>query len=326
MITPPVPVPASNPDGALAPMPPVAVETPVPAKVARPIPSNAFYNEANRDLPELVRFENVTKTFGSGKDSMTALADVSFVVHDLPNVGELVAIVGPSGCGKSTLLRMIAGLAPHYPPSSGDVLIHGNVITSPSAERGMVDQKYSLLPHLTVVDNIAFGLELRGERASARRALAREWVAKVGLEGSEDKYPHQLSGGMQQRVSIASTLILKPKVLLMDEPFGALDPKVRMQMQWLLVKLWEEQQSTIFIVTHSVEEAVYLGDRVLRMSSKPGRVVESLWLPRPTESPQEMRRRPWFSRVVADLQNRLEIDAPVTGPLPHAEQWSTFSS
>src|SRR5262249_55676001 len=141
----------------------------------------------------------------------------------------------------------------------------------PGSDRGLVDQKYSLLPHLTVVENISFGLMLRGMARAERRAQALEWVKKVGLEGAEDKYPSELSGGMQQRVSIAATLILKPKILLRDEPFGALDPRIRLRMQELLIQLWKEQEGTVFLVTHSVEEAVYLGDRVFLMADRPGR-------------------------------------------------------
>src|SRR5262249_58779820 len=138
---------------------------------------------------------------------------------------------------------------------------------------------YSLLPHLTVVENIAFGLKLRGTSRAERLDRARTWVTKVGLEGAEDKYPSELSGGMQQRVSIAATLILQPRILLMDEPFGALDPKIRLQMQELLIQLWREQEGTVFLVTHSIEEALYLGDRVFRMAAKPGRLVEVLQVP-----------------------------------------------
>jgi NitT/TauT family transport system ATP-binding protein len=272
-------------------------------------------------LPELVRFDRVTKSFGLGAERRVAIQDVSFVVHDLPNVGELVAIVGPSGCGKSTVLRMLAGLRPHFPPTTGAVTVFGKALEQPGADRGMVDQKYSLMPHLTVLENIAFGLKLRGEAAKDRRDRARGWAKKVGLEGAEDKYPSELSGGMQQRVSIAATLILEPKILLMDEPFGALDPKIRMQMQELLVQLWKEQQSTVFIVTHSVEEAVYLGDRVLRMAAKPGRLVEVLQLPRPEISPEAMRKKPWFNELTQELLRRLETDAPSSGELPGLDRW-----
>jgi len=272
-------------------------------------------------LPELVVFDKVTKTFGDGPHAKVAIKDVSFVVEDLPNVGELIAIVGQSGCGKSTVLRIIAGLEPHFPPTSGKVEVFGKTVDKPGADRGMVDQKYSLMPHLTVLDNIAFGLRLRRVPARERRDRAREWAKKVGLEGAEDKYPSELSGGMQQRVSIAATLILAPKILLMDEPFGALDPKTRMQMQELLVQLWKEQQSTVFIVTHSVEEAIYLGDRVLRMAAKPGRLVEMLKLPRPDVPPEVMRKEPWFNVLTQELLRRLETDAPASGELPGIEKW-----
>jgi NitT/TauT family transport system ATP-binding protein len=260
--------------------------------------------------PEVVVFRNVTKRFGEGEQAKVAIQDVSFVIEDLPNIGELITIVGPSGCGKSTVLRIIAGLAPHFPPTSGEVRVFGKPVEHPGSDRGLVDQKYSLLPHLTVLENIAFGLKLRGVARPERQARAREWVQKVGLEGSETKYPSELSGGMQQRVAIAATLILGPKILLMDEPFGALDPRIRLRMQELLLQLWKEQQGTVFLVTHSVEEAVYLGDRVFVMAAKPGRLVEILKVPRPDEPPESARRKPWFINFTQDLLRRLEEDAP----------------
>lgn len=278
------------------------VPTPEPA-VSSPAPVGAA-------LPELVRFNGVTKVFGTGPSAKVAIADVSFVVHDIPAAGEMVTIVGPSGCGKSTLLRILAGLPPHFPPTKGTVTAFGRPIMGPGADRGLVDQKYSLLPHLTVVDNIAFGLMLRGTPRHERRSQALEWVKKVGLEGNEQKYPSELSGGMQQRVAIAATLILHPRILLMDEPFGALDPKIRLHMQELLVQLWREQEATVFFVTHSVEEALYLGDRVYRMSAGPGRLVEEVEAPRPDEPPEIMRKRPWFVEMTHDLLHRLEADLP----------------
>jgi ABC-type nitrate/sulfonate/bicarbonate transport system ATPase subunit len=285
--------------------------------------SNAASAKPAAELPELVSFRNVTKTFGEGEGAKVAIQGVSFAVHDLPQVGELIAIVGPSGCGKSTVLRIIAGLRPHYPPTQGEVLVFGQPVAGPSADRGLVDQKYSLLPHLTVLENIGFGLMLRGVPAKERHERAREWARKVGLEGAEAKYPAELSGGMQQRVAIAATLIIEPKVLLMDEPFGALDPKIRMQMQGLLVELWKEQQSTVFLVTHSVEEAVYLGDRVFRMAAKPGRLVEILEAPRPDEPPEAMRKRPWFTEMTQDLLRRLEEDAAAAGNLEGTRAWKS---
>ncbi len=279
------------------------------------------HTAAPANPPEVVRFNKVTKSFGEGPNARVAIQDVTFVVHDLPSAGELIAIVGPSGCGKSTLLRIIAGLRPHFPATSGDAHVFGKPIERPDADRGMVDQKYSLMPHLTVADNIAFGLKLRGIGGRERCDRAHDWAKKVGLDGAEDKYPSELSGGMQQRVSIAATLILEPKILLMDEPFGALDPKIRMQMQELLVQLWKEQQSTVFLVTHSMDEAIYLGDRVRRWAATPGRLVEELQWPRPDEPPEVMRKRPWFNDLTQDLLQRLETDAPPGGELPGIEKW-----
>jgi NitT/TauT family transport system ATP-binding protein len=260
--------------------------------------------------PDVVVFKNVTKSFGPPHAQKVAIQDVCFVVEDAPNVGELVTIVGPSGCGKSTLLRIIAGLKPHFPPTQGEVRVFAKPVQEPGPDRGLVDQKYSLLPHLTVVENIAFGLKLRGVARGERLDRARTWVKKVGLEGAEDKFPSELSGGMQQRVSIAATLILQPRILLMDEPFGALDPGIRLRMQELLIQLWAEQQATVFLVTHSVEEAVYLGDRVFLMAAKPGRLVEVLKVPRPTEPPEESRRKPWFINFSQALLRRLEDESP----------------
>jgi len=271
---------------------------------------------ATSGLPIVVKFDKVTKVFGQGKQAMTALHDINFVVEDLPDMGEMIAVVGPSGCGKSTLLRIIAGLQPHYPQTTGSIEILGHKGTlEPSSDRGLVDQKYSLFPHLTVRQNIMFGLSLRGESRSTRQDKADLWVKKIGLEGNEDKYPQELSGGMQQRVAIAATLVLGPRILLMDEPFGALDPKIRLNMQELLVQLWQEQQSTVFIVTHSVEEALYLGDRVFRMAARPGRLVEILQAPRPDEPPEVMRQKPWFVDMTRDLLYRLEQDKNAIGEL-----------
>jgi NitT/TauT family transport system ATP-binding protein len=261
--------------------------------------------------PDVVTFKEVSKSFGD----RTAIQGVSFTIEDLPNKGELISIVGPSGCGKSTVLRMMAGLRPHFPATTGETLVAGRPIAGPGADRGLVDQKYSLLPHLTVLDNVAFGLKLRGISRSDRRDRARQWLKKVGLETCEDKYPSELSGGMQQRVSIAATLILGPRILLMDEPFGALDPRIRLRMQELLVQLWTEQEATVFLVTHSVEEAVYLGDRVFRMAANPGRLVEILQVPRPDEPPEALRQKKWFIDLTHELLRRLEQDAPASGEL-----------
>jgi len=296
-----------------------ALPAPAPVKELGYTPTKLISESASVSAektspPDVVVFKNVTKCFGHGPDAKVAIQDISFVVEDAPNVGELITVVGPSGCGKSTVLRIIAGLKPHFPPTSGEVLVLGNPVREAGPDRGLVDQRYSLLPHLNVIDNIAFGLQLRGVPKSERLAKAFEWLKKVGLEGSEKKYPAELSGGMQQRVAIAATLILQPRILLMDEPFGALDPGIRLRMQELLIELWKEQQSTVFLVTHSVEEAVYLGDRVFLMAPKPGRLVEILRVPRPAESPEESRRKPWFINFCQSLLRRLEEEAP-TAPV-----------
>jgi NitT/TauT family transport system ATP-binding protein len=275
-----------------------------------PAPQASLPGPAAATRPDVVSFKNVTKSFGQGPDAKIAIQDVSFTVEDIPSTGELITVVGPSGCGKSTLLRIITGLKPHFPPSSGEALVFGHPVQEPGPDRGLVDQKYSLLPHLNVLNNVAFGLRLRGLTRSKRLDRAQEWVRKVGLDGSEKKFPSELSGGMQQRVAIAATLILQPRILLMDEPFGALDPGIRLRMQELLIQLWKEQQATVFLVTHSVEEAVYLGDRVFLMAAKPGRLVEVLKVPRPEESPEKSRRKPWFINFCQELLRRLEEESP----------------
>ena len=289
------------------PAPDLGLNAPVPGAGVSAAPEAA----KPAKVPDVVVFKGVTKSFGDGHNAKVAIQDISFVVEDLPNVGELITLVGPSGCGKSTLLRIIAGLKPHFPPTRGEVLIFDKPIHEPGPDRGLVDQKYSLLPHLTVKENIAFGLKLRGASRSERLERAQEWVKKVGLEGSEQKFPSELSGGMQQRVAIAATLILQPRILLMDEPFGALDPGIRLRMQELLIELWNEQQATVFLVTHSVEEAVYLGDRVYLMAANPGRLVEIIKVPRPTVPPEETRRQRWFIDFCQTLLHRLEEESGV---------------
>ena len=217
------------------------------------------------ERPHVVEFRHVTKTYNAGQpNEFTAIRDVSFVVADLPNKGEFVCILGPSGCGKSTILRLIAGLEPQHPATSGEVLVFGKPVAGPGADRGMVFQDYTSFDHRSVLGNIAFGLECQGVARRERNELARHWIEQAGLNVATDaeKYPHELSGGMRQRVAIARTLILQPRIILMDEPFGALDPQTRMNMQDLLIRLWREVEATVFFVTHSIEEAVFLGDRV----------------------------------------------------------------
>ena len=260
--------------------------------------------------PNVVEFTNVTKRFGD----VTVIRDVTFCVPDLPGAGEFITILGPSGCGKSTVLRLIAGLAPHHPPTVGTVLVAGKPVERPGPDRSMVFQDYTSFDNRTVEDNVAFGLECRGVAAKERRERAREWIAKVGLDVKRDagKYPAELSGGMRQRVAIARTLILSPRIILMDEPFGALDPTTRLNMQQLLVDLWREAEATVFFVTHAIEEAVFLGDRVYIFSPAPGTILREMAIPPADRPPKEMLRDPAFVERVVEIRDIFDTMAMST--------------
>jgi len=257
--------------------------------------------------PPVVEFRNVGKVYDGAKP-FTAIKNVSFTIEDRPDHGEFVCILGPSGCGKSTVLRMIAGLAPQYPQSSGEVLLFGRQVAPAGADRGMVFQDYTSFDHLHVWENIAFGLECRGMPRPERKALALDWMQKVGLSREKDayKYPHQLSGGMRQRVAIARSLILKPRIMLMDEPFGALDPATRLAMQDLLINLWKEQQSSVFFITHAIDEACFLSDRILIMSPAPGTILREIKIERSGKSASEMQRDPEFQNRVFEVREFME--------------------
>lgn len=262
--------------------------------------------------PHVVQFINVTKTYNGGQpNAYTAIKEVSFVVEDLVGKGEFICVLGPSGCGKSTILRLIAGLEPQHPASSGEVLVMGKPVATPGADRGMVFQDYTSFDHRNVLDNVTFGLECMGAARRQRYELGRKWIERVGLKVDTDqyKYPHELSGGMKQRVAIARTLILKPRIILMDEPFGALDPHTRMNMQDLLLNLWRDVEATVFFVTHSIEEAVFLGDRVYIFSNSPGTILKELQV-EPSDRPsKEMQKDPRFQETVyyiRDLISQLE--------------------
>jgi ABC-type nitrate/sulfonate/bicarbonate transport system ATPase subunit len=259
-------------------------------------------------MPNVVELRGVTKKYNVGtRRETTAIRDVSFAVADLPGKGELIAIMGPSGCGKSTVLKLIAGLPPQHPPTTGEVLVMGEPVTGPGADRGMVFQEYTAFDNRTVVDNIAFGLECRGVGRAERREQALEWVKKVGLDPARDaeKYPTQLSGGMRQRVAIARSLILRPRILLMDEPFGALDPLTRLRMQDLLITLWSEVEATVFFVTHSIEEGVFLGDRVYLFSAAPGTIVEQMEIGRPDKPAIAAQAEPSFAQKVRYVREKV---------------------
>ena len=219
----------------------------------------------NRDIA--VGFFGVKKVFAKGRDRLTVLDRCTLQTPE----NELTCIVGPSGCGKSTLLNLVAGLSP---VDAGRVEFRGRPVTSINKEVGYITQDSNLLPWCTVLENIELPLDIRGVRQTSaeRRALALEWIEQVGLSGFEHHYPHQLSGGMQKRVSIARTLVYDPDVILMDEPFGPLDAITKMQLQNLLLKLWQERRKTIIFVTHDLTEAILLGDRIVIMTKRPGAV------------------------------------------------------
>lgn len=198
-----------------------------------------------------------------------AVRDINLEVQS----GEFLCFVGPSGCGKTTVLRVVAGL---LAPTTGEVRLSGTVIRGPSRERCMVFQEYALFPWYSALDNVAYGLKLMGMPRSERRRIAEELLGRVGLSGYGSRYPAELSGGMRQRVAIARALAVDPKVLLMDEPFGALDAQTRGELQTELLQIWEQSTKTTLFITHSIEEAVYLADRVLVMASNPGRIIREL--------------------------------------------------
>jgi NitT/TauT family transport system ATP-binding protein len=219
--------------------------------------------------------------------------------------GELVVIVGPSGCGKSTLLLAVNGL---LRPERGRVTLDGAAVTGPSAERALVFQEFALLPWRTVLANVELGLELAGHRAGDRRDVARRHLALVGLGDFESFYPHQLSGGMRQRVGLARALAVRPRVLLMDEPFGALDAQTRTLMGAELLRLWEADRKTIVFVTHDLDEAIYLADRVVMLSARPGRVLETVPIELPRPRPLDVRNSAAFGAYRGQLWACLEVE------------------
>jgi NitT/TauT family transport system ATP-binding protein len=212
--------------------------------------------------------QNLTRTFPrENGTTLTAIENLSLTVHDK----EFVCVLGPSGCGKTTLLRMIAGLDT---ASSGEILLDGERISGPNPKVGIVFQEYSLFPWRSVIDNIAFGLEMRGFARTERNRVAEQYLDLVGLTQFRESYPSELSGGMRQRVAVARALALEPVVLLMDEPFGAIDAQTRNMLQHELLGIWEKTKKTIIFITHSVDEAVFLADRIVALTPRPGTICE----------------------------------------------------
>ncbi len=252
-----------------------------------------------KSRPVILDVKGLTKTFGTH----TTLDQISLQVFRR----EFMCVVGPSGCGKSTLSRIIAGL--DY-PTSGEVLLEGKPVREPGSDRGMVFQGYTLFPWLTVKKNVMFGLELGGKSSYESESEARQWIELVGLSKFENSYPHELSGGMKQRVAIARALANKPRILLMDEPFGALDAQTRCKMQNYLLQIWRQVDVTILFVTHDLEEAIYLSDRILVLGTNPSQILEVIEVPvpRPRSSAQ------FLSPEFLATKHRLEelIHGPVS--------------
>jgi NitT/TauT family transport system ATP-binding protein len=237
--------------------------------------------------PVVLSVEHLGRIFEGNDGPVEALKDINFKIHRR----EFICIIGQSGCGKSTLMRILAGLG--Y-PTSGVALLDGEVIDGPSPDRGMVFQQYTLFPWLTVKQNVMFGMKMRGDSSVIAEPMARQWIDLVGLSKFADAYPHELSGGMRQRVAIVRALANKPRILLMDEPFGALDAQTRSQMQEHLLQIWKNVDVTVFFITHDLDEAVYLSDRVLVLSAHPGQVAEFVEVPLPRPRTPEQFLDPYF--------------------------------
>jgi NitT/TauT family transport system ATP-binding protein len=244
---------------------------------------------------KVLQVEHLSKSFDTAQGRTEALRDISFTVHRR----EFICVVGASGCGKSTLVRMLAGLDF---PTEGRMMLDGRPVTGPGHDRGMVFQGYSLFPWLTVLRNVMFGPEMAGKGHDTAQARAREWLALVGLEKFAHSYPHELSGGMRQRVAIARALANEPRILLMDEPFGALDAQTRAHMQSHLLDIWRNIDITVVFITHDLDEAIHLADRILVLKPHPGEVQELIEVPVPR--PREIAQ--WSGPEFRATKARLE--------------------
>ena len=235
-------------------------------------------------------------------DDVEAVRGVEFDIANKPGLGEIIVFLGPSGCGKSTILMAVAGL---LPPTKGEVLVDGEKVTGVGRDRGMVFQAYTSFAWLTVQENVEYGLKLRGVPAKERATQSEKYLEAVGLKDSAKKYPKELSGGMKQRVAIARTLINQPKLLLMDEPFGALDPQTRWGMQGLLIDISRKEDNTILFVTHDVAEAVYLADTVIVLSKRPAQIVQRIEVPHFSERDLSLKSSDPFRDVEKQLLDLL---------------------
>jgi NitT/TauT family transport system ATP-binding protein len=256
--------------------------------------------------PVVLEVKKLTKTFDSPGGPVTALKDIDFRVHQR----EFVCVIGPSGCGKSTLIRILAGLESQC---SGEMLLDGRTVRGPGPDRGMVFQGYTLFPWRTVKKNVMFGLEMAGRSRARAEEEARQWIDLVGLAKFENAYPHQLSGGMKQRVAIARALANQPRILLMDEPFGALDAQTRARMQAYLMEIWQNVDITVLFITHDLDEAIYLADRILVLKAHPGEVQEVIEVPVPQPRSPDQFLSPEFLATRKRLEELIHPPAQVEG-------------
>ncbi|WP_414691722.1 ABC transporter ATP-binding protein [Novimethylophilus sp.] len=278
------------------------------------LPSYLTQSEAVRSRFERLKAREVIlevkqlgKVYKTTKGDVTALRDINFRTHRR----EFVCVIGPSGCGKSTLIRILAGLESH---TSGDVLLDGKPVTGPGRDRGMVFQGYTLFPWLTVKKNVMFGLEMNNMGASEAAREAELWLELIGLEKFANAYPHELSGGMKQRVAIARALVNQPRILLMDEPFGALDAQSRARMQAHLLEIWRNIDITVVFITHDLDEAIFLADRILVLKAHPGEVQELIEVPAPRPRSAGQFTSPEF------LATKARLEALIHPPQPVAEE------
>ncbi|RYY88793.1 MAG: ABC transporter ATP-binding protein [Comamonadaceae bacterium] len=260
---------------------------------------------------DILEVKGVAKTFPGRDGGTVALQATDLLVQE----NDFITILGPSGCGKSTLLRMVAGLDT---PSAGAIALDGKPVTGPGADRGMVFQSYTLFPWLTVLQNVCFGLREKGMPLKQQQDIAQQFIVKVGLRGFEHHFPKQLSGGMQQRTALARALANDPRILLMDEPFGALDHQTRELMQELLLGIWEEERKTVLFVTHDIDEAIFMANRVVVMSARPGRIKCDLPVPLAHPRHYAVKTTPTFMELKARLTEEIRVEVQrAAGMIPN---------
>ncbi|WP_042171307.1 ABC transporter ATP-binding protein [Paenibacillus gorillae] len=248
-----------------------------------------------------IEISGIQKVYETKKSRFEALRDIQLTIDS----NEFLTILGPSGCGKSTLLRMVAGLDE---PTEGELMLDGEPIIGPCADRGMVFQGYTLFPWLTVRENIEYGPKLKGIPTLERRKISNEWLRTIRLESFDKAFPKQLSGGMKQRVAIARALANKPKVLLMDEPFGALDAQTKLEMQEMLLEVWEKERTTVLFITHDIDEAIFLSQRIVVMGAGPGRILKEFKVQLPDRLAPDVRETPEFLGLKRELAGLLKHD------------------